>query len=340
MNLVTGATGIIGSHVVLKLLQNNQKVIACKQKTSQLSKVENLFAYYTTDSKKLFEKITWVDLDICDIFSIEEILEGVNVVYHCAGMVSFNKKDKKNIYNVNEIGTRNIVNACLNKKIITLCHVSSISTINNLDYAFPLNESVFWKKSGKESDYAISKYNAEREVWRGIEEGLNAVIVNPGVVLSPGFWHQSSSKLFNLGFRGNKFYTTGSTGYVSAEDLSIIMLDLVKNRFFSNRYIVVENNYTFQQIFNMIQKNFNKPLPYFKVSITTLKILSKIESIICFFSGRAKILTKPMIYSAFSKQLYSNIKVKTDCLIEFTPIDLVIKRICEKYLIDAENNRL
>ena len=179
MNLVTGATGILGSHVVLALLQSNQPVTACKQKTGDIKKIQELFAYYTPDHQTLFERIKWVDVDICDIFSIEEALQGIANVYHCAGFVSFSGRDRKKLRLVNETGTKNMVDACLHMGVKAFCHVSSIGTLHNLDYMGTLTEEVFWKKSGKESDYAISKYNAEREVWRGMEEGLNAVIVNP-----------------------------------------------------------------------------------------------------------------------------------------------------------------
>ncbi|MGZ4090066.1 MAG: NAD-dependent epimerase/dehydratase family protein [Bacteroidia bacterium] len=191
MNLVTGATGIIGSHVVLKLLQANKPVVAARQKNSDVAAVEKLFAYYTKESARLFQKIKWVEVDVCDIFSVEEALDGITIVYHCAGYISFDRRNREKLFKINEGGTANVVNACLLKNV-TLCHVSSIATINNLDYKDNLDETVFWKTSGRESDYAVSKYNAEREVWRGIEEGLRAVIVNPGVVLSPGFWNQSS----------------------------------------------------------------------------------------------------------------------------------------------------
>lgn len=186
-NLVTGATGILGSHVVLALLQKGRKVVASKQPNSDLSKIKTLFSYYGNEALRLYESITWVDLDVRDQLMIEDALEGIDTVYHCAGFVSFNRNERKKMMDINEQGTRNMVNACLHKNIDALCHVSSLATINNLDYTEALTEQVFWKTSGHESAYAISKYNAEREVWRGIEEGLRAVIVNPGVILSPGF---------------------------------------------------------------------------------------------------------------------------------------------------------
>jgi dihydroflavonol-4-reductase len=333
LNLVTGATGILGSHVVLTLLQNGQTVVACRQKNSDLKKVEELFSYYSKDYKTLFEKIKWVDVNVCDIFSIEEALEGITYVYHCAGFVSFNSKDRKKLLEINEKGTKNVVDACLHKKIKALCHVSSLATINNSDYKLALNEDVFWKTSGKESDYAISKYNAEREVWRGIEEGLKAVIVNPGVILSPGFWGQSSSRLFETAFKGNRFYTNGLTAYVSASDVASAMFELVSKKCFGQRYIAIENNYTFRDILDHIQGNFNKPLPNINASKMMLNAGRIVEGILAFFTGKEPKLTKALVHSALNKQLYSNQKIKRELGFEFQPVYQIIEQICRYHLL-------
>lgn len=308
-------------------------VTACKQKSSDTKKTEELFAFYFPENKFLFEKIKWVDVDICDIFSIEEALEGITNVYHCAGFVSFNAKDLKKLKQINETGTKNVVDACLSKKIKALCHVSTIGTINNLDYTQALNEGVFWKTSGKESDYAISKYNAEREVWRGIEEGLNAVIVNPGIILAPGFWGQSSSRLFDTSFKGNKFYTTGMTGYVAATDVAESMIELVSKKMFGQRYILVENNYTFHNILSHIQTQFNKPAPDINASRAMLRAARILEGFVTLFTGKERKITKPLMNSAFNKQLYSNEKIKKAIGINFLPTHKVIEQICAYYMV-------
>lgn len=331
MNLVTGATGIVGSHVVLTLLQNNQAVVACKQTNSDLKKLEEVFSFYVEDYQPLFEKIKWVDLDIRDIFSIEDALEGISYVYHCAGFVSFETKDRKKLTEINEQGTKNMVDACLKKGIKALCHVSSVATINNLDYTLPLSEEVFWKTSGKESDYAISKYNAEREVWRGVEEGLNAVIVNPGVILSPGFWGQSSSRLFETCSQGNSFYTEGLAAYISAKDVAEIMFRLVSQQHFNNRYILIEENYSYKNILTQIQGHFNKPAPHIRVSALMLNTARIFESFLAFFTGKQKKLSKPLIHAAFNRQLFSNKKIKQALGVELSPAGLVIEQICRHH---------
>lgn len=338
MNLVTGATGIIGSHVVLKLLQSGLPVLAARQKNSNIGSVEKLFSYYTNESKILFEKIKWVDIDILDIFSIEGALEGVSHVYHCAGYVSFDKRNRKKLFRVNEEGTANVVNACLPKNI-SLCHVSSIVTINNLDYKTELTEDVFWKTSGRESDYAISKYNAEREVWRGIEEGLNAVIVNPGVVLSPGFWNQSSSRIFSTCYKGNLFYTLGSAGLVSASDVAGIMIQLSEGRHYANRYIVIEENYSFKELFDAVQENFGKAKPKINATRFILQLGRIADGVVSKVTGKEPALTGSIINSALNKQHLSNKKVIQTLNYKFEKISTIIPKICRHYLNDAQNKR-
>jgi dihydroflavonol-4-reductase len=255
MNLITGATGLVGAHVALQLLQQNKSVVAIKRDVSDISKTKKLFSYYTSDANILFNKIKWVDADVCDIYSLLDALEGIETVYHCAGFVSFNSKDNKQMHRINAEGTANVVNACLEKNIKALCHVSSIATLQNPDITKNIDESVYWKSSPNASDYAISKYNGEREVWRGTEEGLNAVIVNPGIILGPGFWHQSSGKLIETCYKGNPFYTNGSSATIDAKDVASCMIQLTEKKEFSKRFVLIENNYSFKEILSKFIKH-------------------------------------------------------------------------------------
>lgn len=347
VNLITGTTGLLGSHVVLKLLQQGKTVVAAKQSSSDLSKIKHCFSYYTKDVETLFNKIKWVDLDITDVYSIEEALKGVEHVYHCAGFVSFLEKDFPKLTLLNETGTANLVNACVANlpdgkagKITSFCHVSSLSTINNADYEGELSERIFWKTSGKESSYAISKYNAEREVWRGIEEGLNAVIVNPGFILAPGFWKQSSGKIFSFCKKGNMFYTDGSTAYVDVNDVVEVMVQLMDKQIFNERFILVENSYTFKDIFTQIQKKFGKPAPFFKSGKFLLQLGRMADGILSKITGKDRVLTSNTIRTAVGHKKYSNSKVKSALSFSFKPVNEVLNGICEHFENDLKSGRI
>ncbi len=330
MNLVTGATGILGSHVLLRLLLNGQPVIALKRSDSDIEKVKDLFAFYTPDHKQLFAKINWVELDVLDVYGMEQVVKDAAVVYHCAGYVSFDPADRKKLFRINEQGTANVVNACLHHNVDALCHASTIGTISNSDVQ-ELTEAVFWKRSGNESDYALSKYNAEREVWRGIEEGLNAVIVNPGVIVAPVFWDQSSGKIFRNCAKGNRFYTSGSSAYITAMDAAKAMILLVNGRHFANRYILAENNYDLRTIFSRIQINLGKSAPHIKVGKKALYLASGLERFSSIFTKKPPVLTKSLINSAFNRQIYSNSKVTNTLNTSFTPVLEALDEICAYY---------
>lgn len=329
MNLVTGASGLLGAHVVLKLLQQGKSVIATKQTTSDISKVKHCFSYYGKES--LFEKIKWVDMDITDVFSIEEALKGVAHVYHCAGFVSFDDKHHTKLMLMNETGTANLINACVAKKISSFCHVSSLSTINNADYEGELSEKIFWKTSGKESSYAISKYNAEREVWRGMEEGLKVAIVNPGFILAPGFWEQSSGKLFAFCYKGNRFYSDGSTAYVDVNDVVNVMVKLVDEQIFGERFILVENTYTFKEIFSYVQKKFGKAPPHIKTGKWILHLGRIADGLLSGIFGKERVLTKNTVRTITGHKKYSNSKAKDLLSYTFKPVPEVLNTICELY---------
>ncbi|MBS1650667.1 MAG: NAD-dependent epimerase/dehydratase family protein [Bacteroidetes bacterium] len=326
MNLVTGATGIIGANTMLQLLLSNKPVIASKQANSNLEAVKNFFSL--NNHINLFNNIKWVEIDFDDVLSIEEHLKNIEVIYNCIGFVSFNNSRKKKLLKTNYHVVTNIVNACLSFPKIALCHVSSVATLHNQDQS-ELNELTYWKPSGCESAYAYSKYKGECEVWRGIEEGLNAVIVNPGVVLSAGFTNNSSSALINFCSKPNKFYTQGIAPYISASDVSKSMIMLIDKKLFGQRYILVEGNYTFKTIFTLIQNEHGYEAPTKSISKNKLHLISFFEKISTFITGKERKLSKSAIQSAFNNQKYIS-KHTSTLFKDFEPIKATIQAICTK----------
>lgn len=336
MNLITGATGLVGAHVALQLLQQGKSVVAIKRQGSDVSKTKKLFSYYTSDSEQLFNQIKWVDADISDIYAILDALEGVDTVYHCAGFVSFNHKQKKQIHAINTFGTANVVNACLEKENVKLCYVSSIATLQNPDITKNIDESVYWKSSPSASDYAISKYNGEREVWRGMEEGLDAVIVNPGIILGPGFWYQSSGKLIETCYKGNPFYTEGSSATIDAKDVAACMIQLTEQQHFGKRFVLIENNYSFKEILSQTHVALGKKEPYINAGkglLITARWLAGFRSMI---TGKEPIITKETITAGLEKNSFSNARIKQTINFQFTPLTQTLKFVSTAFLNDLK----
>ena len=338
MNLITGATGLVGAHVAFQLLQQNKPVVAIKRHGSDIQKTKKLFSYYTSDADMLFNKIKWVDADVCDIYSLLDALDGMDTVYHCAGFVSFNSKDNKQMHRINAEGTANVVNACLEKNIKALCHVSSIATLQNPDITKNIDESVYWKSSPNASDYAISKYNGEREVWRGTEEGLNAVIVNPGIILGPGFWNQSSGKLIRTCYKGNPFYTNGSSATIDAKDVASCMIQLTEKKEFSKRFVLIENNYSFKEILSQIHIALGKKQPSIEAGKVLLTIGKWIDGWKNFITGKEQLITKETVTAGLDCNSYNNTSVKTALNYQFISFQETIQFVCQAFLKDIKNN--
>jgi nucleoside-diphosphate-sugar epimerase len=336
MNLITGATGLVGAHVALQLLQQNKTVVATKRSSSDILKTKKLFSYYTSDFDILFKKIKWVDANLNDIYSLIDALDGVETVYHCAGFVSFNSNDQQQLETINTIGTANLVNACLEKKNIAFCYVSSIATLQNPDIKKNITEQVYWKSSPTASNYAISKYNGEREVWRGIEEGLNGVIVNPGIILGPGFWNQSSGKLISNGYNAYPFYTDGGSATVDVNDVARGMIELINQNHFGKRFIMIENNYSFKEILTHIHNAFGKKGPTIKAGKPLLLIAKYLTLVSSFFTKNAIAITAETIAASLDTNTYSNNQIKEAISFKFTPIKDTLKFVCLSYQNDLK----
>ena len=230
MILVTGGTGLVGTHLLYDLVRSGKKVRALKRNSSDISSVKKVFSYYSSDVDELMKEIEWVNADLLDVYTLLDVMEGVTDVYHCAAMVSFEPKHIDEMLRVNIEGTANMVNAALEKGIRKFCHISSIATVGRSEHGAVSTEETFWKSSPDNSNYAISKYGAEREVWRAAEEGLNVVIVNPSLIIGAGNWQQSSSNMFSKAYKGIKFYTDGENGFVDVRDVASVAIKLMESK--------------------------------------------------------------------------------------------------------------
>lgn len=291
------------------LCSKGKQVRVLKRAGSNISNVRKVFSYYTPTPDNLLKNIQWQDADLLDIYSILETMEGITEVYHCAAMVSFDPAHQDEMMKTNIEGTANMVNAAFEKGIRKFCHVSSIAALGRAEHGGLTTEETFWKSSPEHSNYSISKYGAEREVWRASEEGLNMVIVNPSLIIGPGNWEQSSSNIFSKAFRGIKFYSSGINGFVDVRDVSALMIRLMESEISNQRFILNAENNSFKHFFELIHSAFRKPLPSIKAGKFLSGLAWRVEKWRSLLSGSKPLITPETARSAHRISRFSNKKI-------------------------------
>ena len=316
---VTGGTGLIGSHLLLNLVKDGESVRALKRKSSNLEPVRKIFAHYNAES--LFSKIEWVNGDITDIISLEEALTEVTHVYHTAALVSFNPSDKDLLYKINIKGTENVVNACVEKGISKLCYVSSTAAIGRSKNGKMATELDAWEEEDVNSNYAVSKHYAENEVWRGIAEGVPAVMVNPCVIIGPGDISRSSGTLFGTIKKGLKFYSEGANAFVDVRDVADAMVLLMNSTIESERFLLIGENLTYKSLFEKIARSLDVKAPHILAKGVWVDLAWRVEKIKSFITRKPPVVTSESAKSASSVSTYSHQKMRAATGFSFRSID-------------------
>lgn len=329
MILVTGGTGLIGSHLLYNLVSSGKKVKALKRKTSNIQQTHKTFSYYSKNPDNLFSKIEWVDGDILDYDTIEGLMTGITEVYHCAAIVSFSKSDHKQMIHNNVEGTAIMVDAAVKAGVKKFCHVSSVAALGNSPDGNPVDEQTIWEAGKRPTAYSQSKFYSEMEVWRGTEEGLNVVIVNPSIVLGPGNWNSGSSKLFKAIWNGLKFYTKGVTGYVDVRDVAKAMVQLMDDKNFesckNNRYLLNAGNLSYRQLFSEIAEALEKPEPKFYAPPLLTGIAWRAAALFQLFSKNNPGITRETANSAHSHKNFDGSKIERRIDFNYHPLPETIK---------------
>ena len=319
MILVTGGTGFLGSTLLQYLIEGGKSVVALKRETSTIP-----------SHLKSSSLIQWVDADVTDYFALAEILPKVKQVYHCAAKVSYHPTDAQELFQTNVLGTRYLVNLCL-RHGVRLLHVSSIAALGMSKRGKPVNESDLWEKHAKTSNYSLTKYEAEMEVWRGIAEGLDAVIVNPSLIMGVGLGEKGSRVIFDMVHRGNRIYPLGSVGVVDVEDVARIMIRLMNHPVKGERFVLNAENISNQALLTRISQLMNKPAPRIKATPVLMSIAWRMARLASLFSRKPPALTAETARAANRKLEYDNAKIKSTLAYAFKPLDQTLKEVYEAY---------
>jgi dihydroflavonol-4-reductase len=300
MILVTGGAGLLGSELIRQLLSQGSEVRAIYNKTP--------LPDFNSNHLRQFQ------CNILDVIGLEEAMQEVDQVYHCAAIVSFDPSRKQELFKINIEGTANVVNAALLTGVKKLVHVSSVAALGRIRENEPVNERMNWTEETSNSSYGQSKYLGELEVWRGIGEGLDAVIVNPVIILGEGDWNAGSSQIFKSLYNEFPWYTEGVTGFVDARDVAKAMIELMESDISGERFIISAENRSYREVFNLIAGAFGKKQPHKKVTPFIASVVWRLEEIKRWFTGKNPLITKESAGTALANTYFENRK-----LLEFLP---------------------
>jgi len=332
MILVTGGTGFVGTYLLYELLKGNSSIKSTYRKEKNKELTEEFFKLKDLNHPKLFNKIIWVKMDLTEMSSLDELYSGINIIYHCAAFVSLAKRHKNLLMETNVEGTSNIINYAIKHKIKKILFISSIASIGAKDYDSIINEDHSWNHKINHTDYALSKYKSELEVWRGSQEGIPAVIVNPGFIIGSHFWNRSSSSIFKRIYNGLKFYPTGKISLVSVEDVVIASIKLMNSKIQNERFILVSENMNYKEFLDLISKNLGKSLTKYPLKKPLLYIIYFFDIILSFLRIKKRFMSKALISTFNNNQEFNGNKIKKFISFKYEKIDKKVKEICKDFI--------
>ena len=331
MILITGSTGLVGSHLLAQLLADHPKIRATKRASSDLSSFRSILKQYYPDPEAMEARVEWVTANITDIPALEAVFEGITHVYHCAAYISFDPKNFHKLKKSNIEGTANIVNLCLKNGVNKLVHVSSIATLGEEPDGKAMDESSDWNPEAQNSVYAITKYGAEMEVWRGQQEGLSTAIVNPGVIIGPGDWNSGSCVIFKQAARGIPRYTSGSCGFVSVWDVVKAMRILMEGDIAAERYVLVAENWKYKRFIETICSALGAKPPKRSISKKSMLVLAWLDGLRATITGGKAQLHKDTVESLYTNSPFDGTKALSIPGFSYQDLDKAIKMTAAVY---------
>lgn len=318
MIFLTGASGLLGSYICRKLVQEGCSVRALRRRSSDLSLLHDIES-----------QIEWVEGDLLDLLSLREGVKGCSKIIHCAGMVSYHGRDADQLMKVNQEGTAGLVNVALEENVSTFVHISSVAAIGRSAKAGSINENFKWSEADEHTAYGISKHLAEMEVFRGGVEGLSTVILNPALVLAPGPWEQSSMQVFKYVKDQRPFYTTGYMNYIDVRDVANIAFKALEGSLQEgNRYILSAGHISYKEFFEKAAECMKKKAPSVEVNSYLLKAAWYLESLRSRLMRQQPLITKETLKLARQQLIFENTKVQQALDYQFIPLEESIRWTC------------
>ncbi len=331
---------MVGSHLLYKLSKKHDQLRAIYRDEKKIPQVKRVFTYYDDSADEVFKKIEWVKSTLNDIPSLSEAFNGIEVVYHCAAMVSFDPADYHKLRKSNIEGTANMVNLSLEFGIKKFGYVSSVAALGGKDNDEPINEETPWNPDYDHSVYAITKYGAEMEVWRGVQEGLDTIIINPGIIVGPGFWRSSSGSLFTRISRGMKYYVDSVKSYVDIHDVVNTFIELMESDVRNERFLQVAENLPVRDFIEMVAAELEVDSPDKKATHLMLQLGWRFDWIRSKLLKKRRRLTKQTALALSQDSIYDNSKMKKRLAFEYKPILSSVRETSQFFIADRDSTQM
>jgi len=322
MNLVTGATGLLGTHLMMELLSRGQRVRALMRPGSNRKPVEEVFRFYGNTS---YQAIEWVEGDVLDTESLEGAMDGCSHVFHCAAIVSYHPAQRAEMYRINTEGTANVVNVALLLGNVKLAFISSIAALGKAKNLEHVNEEAEWVENEMTTHYAITKQLSEMEFWRGLHEGITGVAFNCGFIIGPGSFERSSPSMFRKINEGMRYYPPGGTGFIAATDAAYCIAELTLGSITNERFILVTENLSMKEVFQDVARAIGARVPNREAGTRILQLARIAEWIKEKISGRRALVTRETVKNASLRFYYDNSKIRGAMKLDATPIRTAIE---------------
>ena len=315
--LVTGATGFLGSHLTRLLVQTGHQVRVLRRATSPTRLIDDL------------ELETAIG-DVTDAAAVGRAIAGCEAVFHVAGLVSFWNGDRAALHAVNVLGTRNVVEACLSHRVKRLIHTSSISAIGFAPDGRPGDENIPYNWS--RLPYCDSKRGGEEEVRKGIARGLDAVILNPGVIFGPGDLHFHSGAMVLQMAKGRiRFWFDGGCCTCDVGDVAAAHLAALSKGRSGERYILGGENFSWRALLQLIAETTGVPAPSRRISTPVLKLVAAGYRLKGLLTGRRPPITPEAIRISSVPVYFSSEKAKRELGYRASPFRESVKKTFEWY---------
>ncbi len=330
MILVTGASGFLGQHLVRSLSAQGRQVRALYNR------------HAPNDELKSLPGITWEKYDLLDVYEVENALDGITHIYHCAAIISFDPAKREEMIHFNVEGTATIVNAALEQGIEKMVYISSIAALGRPEeVSGQITENEEWEESKYNSGYGLSKYLAEMEVWRGMGEGLNAAILNPGTILGKtASWHDGSAVLMKLAYKQFPFYTPGTTAWVDVADVARAAIMLMESNVSEERFVISAGNFSFRDIFTIMAAALKKKPPRIEAGAFLSGLTWRFYTIRRLLTGKRSVITRESSEIAQRNSRYDNSKfLRFFPAFAYTPMSDTINAMAAAFMDTFHKNQ-